>query len=112
MTVQGLGDLIRVPNGASPAADGVIITGETNLDESSLTGESRPIKKGPGDEVYAGAINKADAITVRVRGTCGKSMLDQTVEAVGKDQTKRAPMEQIADLIQPILSRTLPSLPS
>ncbi|KJZ78621.1 hypothetical protein HIM_02012 [Hirsutella minnesotensis 3608] len=91
------GDLIRIPNGTSPAADGVIITGETNFDESSLTGESRPIKKRPGDEVYAGTVNKADAITVRVTGTCGKSMLDQIVEAVREGQTKRAPMEQIAD---------------
>lgn len=93
------GDLIRIPNGASPAADGVIVTGETNFDESSLTGESRPIKKEPGDAVYAGTINKADAITVRVTGTCGKSMLDQIVEVVREGQTKRAPVEQIADLM-------------
>ncbi|XP_044719132.1 e1-E2 ATPase domain-containing protein [Hirsutella rhossiliensis] len=93
------GDLIRIPNGASPAADGVIVTGDTNFDESSLTGESRPIKKGPGDSVYAGTINKADAITVRITGTCGKSMLDQIVEVVREGQTKRAPVEQIADLM-------------
>ena len=93
------GDLIRVPRGASPAADGVTVTGETNFDESSLTGESRPIKKVPGDAVYAGTINKADAITVRVTGTSGKSMLDQIVDVVREGQTKRAPVEQIADLL-------------
>ncbi|PHH71263.1 hypothetical protein CDD82_6660 [Ophiocordyceps australis] len=93
------GDVVRVPHGASPAVDGTVETGETNFDESSLTGESRPIKKGPGDEVYAGTINKGDSITICVTGTCGKSMLDQIVEVVREGQTKRAPVEQIADLL-------------
>lgn len=93
------GDIIRVPHGASPAADGIILTGETNFDESSLTGESRPIKKAQGDQVYAGTVNKGSSITIRVTGTSGKSMLDQIVEVVREGQTKRAPVEQIADLM-------------
>ncbi|KAJ4326176.1 hypothetical protein N0V84_003227 [Fusarium piperis] len=93
------GDVIRIPHGASPAADGVIVTGETNFDESSLTGESRLIKKVEGDQVFAGTINKSSAITVRVTGTSGKSMLDQIVQVVREGQTKRAPIEQIADLL-------------
>lgn len=93
------GDMIRVPHGASPATDGIIITGDTNFDESSLTGESRLIKKSAGDEVFAGTVNKGDSITIRVTGTSGKSMLDQIVEVVREGQTKRAPMEQIADIM-------------
>jgi heavy metal translocating P-type ATPase len=93
------GDIIRIPHGASPAADGIIVTGETNFDESSLTGESRLIKKAEGDQVFAGTINKSSAITVRVTGTSGKSMLDQIVQVVREGQTKRAPIEQIADLL-------------
>ncbi|KAG5982954.1 hypothetical protein E4U55_001054 [Claviceps digitariae] len=93
------GDMVRIPHGASPAVDGLILTGETNFDESSLTGESRPIKKVPGDEVFAGTVNKGDAVTICVTGTCGKSMLDQIVEVVREGQTKRAPVEQIADLL-------------
>ncbi|RGP66197.1 copper-transporting atpase 3 [Fusarium longipes] len=93
------GDLIRVPHGASPAADGIIVSGETNIDESSLTGESRPIKKAEGDQVFAGTMNKSSAIVVRVTGTSGKSMLDQIVQVVREGQTKRAPIEQIADLL-------------
>ncbi|KAL3956304.1 hypothetical protein ACCO45_009150 [Purpureocillium lilacinum] len=76
------GDLIRIPHGASPAADAVIMTGETIFDESSLTGESRPIKKAAGEQVFAGTINKGDAITARITGTSGKSMLDQIVEVI------------------------------
>ncbi|OAQ78735.1 copper resistance-associated P-type ATPase [Purpureocillium lilacinum] len=93
------GDLIRIPHGASPAADAVIMTGETIFDESSLTGESRPIKKAAGEQVFAGTINKGDAITARITGTSGKSMLDQIVEVVREGQTRRAPVEQIADLM-------------
>lgn len=93
------GDIIRVPHGASPAADGMILTGESNFDESSLTGESRPIKKNVGDEVFAGTVNKGSAVTIRATGTSGKSMLDQIVEVVREGQTKRAPVEQIADLM-------------
>ncbi|KAM3440768.1 hypothetical protein MY4824_001895 [Beauveria thailandica] len=93
------GDIIRVPHGASPAADGIILTGESNFDESSLTGESRPIKKNKGDEVYAGTVNKGAAVTIRATGTSGKSMLDQIVDVVREGQTKRAPVEQIADLM-------------
>lgn len=93
------GDVIKVPHGASPAADGVVVTGETNFDESSLTGESRPIKKKKDDPVYAGTVNKGFAVTIRVTGASGKSMLDQIVEVVREGQTKRAPVEQVADLL-------------
>ncbi|KAH6956858.1 hypothetical protein HG530_002362 [Fusarium avenaceum] len=93
------GDTIRVPQGASPAADGILVGGETSFDESSLTGESRLIKKAEGDLVFAGTINKAAAITVRVTGASGRSMLDQIVQVVREGQTKRAPIEQIADLL-------------
>ncbi|KAG5916284.1 hypothetical protein E4U42_007726 [Claviceps africana] len=93
------GDVIRVPHGASPAVDGIVLTGETSFDESSLTGESHPISKASGDEVFAGTVNKGDAVTICVTGTCGKSMLDQIVDVVREGQTKRAPVEQIADIL-------------
>ncbi|KAL0941761.1 copper resistance-associated p-type atpase [Colletotrichum truncatum] len=93
------GDIIRVPHGASPAADGVVVQGESSFDESSLTGESRLIKKVPGDEVHAGTVNKDSAIQVRITGAAGASMLDRIVSIVREGQTKRAPMERIADML-------------
>ncbi|KFH41389.1 copper-transporting ATPase-like protein [Hapsidospora chrysogenum ATCC 11550] len=93
------GDIIRVPNGASPPADGVIIAGQANFDESSLTGESRLVKKDVGDDVFAGTVNQSSSLTVRVTSTGGKSMLDQIVDVVREGQTKRAPMERIADVV-------------
>ncbi|KAH8176845.1 e1-E2 ATPase domain-containing protein [Sarocladium implicatum] len=93
------GDIIMVPNGASPPADGEIVKGDTIFDESSLTGESRPVQKVQGEAVFAGTINKGSPVTVRVTGTSGRSMLDQIVDIVREGQTKRAPIEQIADIM-------------
>lgn len=94
-----LGDIVRVPHGASPPADGIVIQGKSNFDESSLTGESRLVKKRVGDELLSGTINKDAPILIRLTGAAGKSMLDQIVNVVREGQTKRAPVEQIADVI-------------
>lgn len=93
------GDIIQVLHGASPACDGEVIRGETQFDESSLTGESRLIKKTAGDGVFAGTVNKGHPIQVRVTGVAGQSMLDKIVDVVREGQTKRAPMEKIADVL-------------
>ncbi|KAJ8117768.1 hypothetical protein ONZ43_g4128 [Nemania bipapillata] len=76
------GDTIRVPRGASPPCDGEILQGSTEFDEASLTGESRPIKKTVGDQVFSGTVNQ-----------------DQIVKIVREGQTKRAPMEKVADTL-------------
>lgn len=93
------GDVVRIPHGASPPADGVVVRGEGNMDESSLTGESKPVKKVVGDEVYTGTVNKDAPLLVRVTGVAGKSMLDEVVKAVREGQTRRAPIEQVADVL-------------
>lgn len=93
------GDIVRIRHGASPPADAVVVKGQTNFDEASLTGEARLITKGPEDVVYAGTVNKGDPITARITGAAGTSMLDQIVEVVREGQTKRAPMEQYADVL-------------
>ncbi|SPQ23266.1 cd61950a-a49b-4040-82d2-0ccf4d11292f [Thermothielavioides terrestris] len=93
------GDVVRVTHGASPPADGTVVRGESNFDESSLTGESRPVKKAPGDEVFAGTVNKGAPLLVRITGVSGSSLLDQIVNVVREGQTKRAPIEQAADLL-------------
>lgn len=93
------GDIVRIANGSSPPYDGIITEGESQFDESSLTGESMPVKKSIGDVVYSGTINKASPISIRVTGTAGKSMLDSIINVVREGQAKRAPVERIADLI-------------
>ncbi|KAL6718780.1 hypothetical protein ACLMJK_003014 [Lecanora helva] len=94
-----VGDVVLVSHGSSPPADGTIIGGSTKCNESSLTGESRPVPKQPGDAVYVGAVNVGDPISVRITELGGTSMLDQIVAVVREGQTKRAPVERIVDIV-------------
>ena len=94
-----IGDLVIVPHGSSPPADGIIVAGEGKFDESSLTGESRHILKGPEDEVYTGTISTGDPVTIRVTKVGGSSMLDQIVSVVREGLGKRAPVERYADVL-------------
>jgi P-type Cu+ transporter len=94
-----IGDVVRVPHGTSPPADSIVIAGDTTFDESSLTGESRPVSKVIGDQTYTGTVNTGRPISVRVTAVSGASMLDQIVQVVREGQTKRAPVERIADIL-------------
>lgn len=92
-----IGDVVFLPNGSCPPADGIIVTGSTNFDESSLTGESKPVPKSQGDKVFAGAINIGDPITVKVTEVGGTSMLDRIISVIREGQTRRAPVERVVD---------------
>lgn len=70
-----VGDVVRVLYGASPPADGTVVSGDGGaFDESSLTGESRVVKKHVGDKVFLGTINKAGVVDVRVDEIGGQTM--------------------------------------
>ena len=94
-----VGDVVRVLRGASPPADGTVVLGDSTFDESSLTGESHPIIKNVGDQVFVGTVNIGKPISVRVTEVLGASMLDQIVKVVREGQTKRAPVERVADIL-------------
>jgi P-type Cu+ transporter len=69
-----IGDVVRVPNGATPPIDGVIVSGPSLFDESAVTGESKPIKKDSGDHVFLGTINIGQVVDVRIDVAEGKTM--------------------------------------
>ena len=72
-----VGDVVRVLNGASPPADGTLVDiagGIASFDESSLTGESRPVKKQVGDQVYVGTINRGGVVDVKVDAIGGQTL--------------------------------------
>ncbi|KAF8076362.1 E1-E2 ATPase-domain-containing protein [Lyophyllum atratum] len=95
-----VGDIVRVLSGSTPPADGVIIPGyQGTFDESSLTGESKLIKKIPGDTVFVGTINKGQPLHIMVDAIGGRTMLDKIVKVVREGQTRRAPIERVADSI-------------
>ncbi|KAJ5625783.1 hypothetical protein N7510_002092 [Penicillium lagena] len=95
-----IGDIVSIPHGASPPADGVITdTALSQFDESSLTGESKPVKKSIDDKVYTGSVNVGQPVRIRITELGGSSMLDQIIAVVREGQSKRAPLERIADLL-------------
>ncbi|KAL4908000.1 E1-E2 ATPase-domain-containing protein [Aspergillus multicolor] len=95
-----IGDRVRVPHGASPPADGKV-TGASSyqFDESSLTGESRPVSKIAGDQVYTGSVNVGQPVEFEITAIGGSSMLDQIITVVREGQGKRAPLQRVADTL-------------
>ncbi|KAG0636642.1 E1-E2 ATPase-domain-containing protein [Tuber brumale] len=94
-----VGDIVCIVRGSSPPADGTVISGHSQFDESSLTGEARLVPKSEGDFVYAGTINQGQVVNIRVDCIGGYSMLDQIVKVVREGQTRRAPIERLADVL-------------
>ena len=94
-----VGDVVLVPHGSSPPADGIVLTGSTDFNESSLTGESRAVAKSQDDKVFAGSVNVGDPISVRITKIGGTSMLDQIISVIREGQTRRAPVERVVDLV-------------
>jgi len=90
-------DVILVKPGEKVAADGVISEGETYLNESMLTGESKPVKKVKGDEVIAGSINGNGAIKVTVSHASKDSYLAQVIKLVDDAQKSKSKTQLLAD---------------
>jgi heavy metal translocating P-type ATPase len=95
-----IGDVVSIPHGASPPADGVIIGHNTyQFDESSLTGESKPVQKSAGDQVFTGSVNVGQPVKIKITALGGSSMLDQIISVVREGQSRRAPLERVADVL-------------
>jgi len=90
------GDRVLVKPGEKIPVDGVVIEGRTTVNESMLTGESRPVEKGEGDEVIGGAINGESAITVEVKRTGDETYLAQVIDLVRKAQEARSKTQDLA----------------
>ena len=93
------GDEVVVRPGEKLPADGIIISGNTAIDESMLTGESLPVEKGVGDGVIAGSINKNGMINYSVTKTGDDTVLAQIIGLVENAQNDKAPIARAADVI-------------
>ncbi|MDJ0691135.1 MAG: heavy metal translocating P-type ATPase [Xenococcaceae cyanobacterium MO_188.B32] len=93
------GDWIRVLPGEKIPVDGIIVTGETTVNESMLTGESLPVAKRVGDRVYAGTIDRSDVINLQVTRTGNQTTLAQIIRVVEEAQTRKAPVQQLVDTV-------------
>ncbi len=92
-----VGDQVVVKPGEQIPTDGVVRSGKTSVNEAMLTGESRPVAKGPDDEVIGASINGDGAITVEIRKTGNDTYLSQVVDMVRKAQATRSRTQNLAD---------------
>lgn len=91
------GDIIRILPGESIPVDGVVISGETSVDQSVMTGESLPIDRSVGDDVFSGTVNCFGAIDIRATKVGEDSSLQKLIRMVEEAENKKAPMARVAD---------------
>ncbi len=94
-----IGARLRVRADERIPTDGVIVVGETFIDESMVTGESVPVEKSAGDKVIGGTINGDRAFTMRAEKVGGETLLANIVRMVGEAQRSRAPIQRLADIV-------------
>jgi len=92
-----VGDVLRVLPGETIPVDGVIVSGETTVDQSVMTGESLPVDKGIGDDVFSGTVNRFGAVDIRATKVGEDSSLQRLIRMVQEAEDKKAPMQRIAD---------------
>ena len=92
-----VGELLLVRPGSKIAVDGVVEDGDSDVDESTVTGESLPVHKGPGDEVVGATINTIGTLRVRATKVGADTALAQIVKLVQEAQNSKAPGQRLAD---------------
>jgi len=93
------GDLVQIKPGERIPLDGIVIEGESGVDESMLTGESRPADKRPGAEVFCGTQNLFGNLVFRVTRTGADTVLSRIIKTVEDAQARRAPVQALADRV-------------
>jgi P-type Cu+ transporter len=96
------GDLLVVKPGDRIAADGVVAEGRSHVDQSLLTGESKPVEIEPADHVIGGAVNGDGLLLVRVTAVGAESMLSRIVRMVAEAQGAKAPIQRLVDKISAV----------
>ncbi|NOZ53586.1 MAG: heavy metal translocating P-type ATPase [Gammaproteobacteria bacterium] len=95
------GDVVLIKPGDHIPVDGTIIEGRSSVDESMLSGESKPVFKSKGESVSAGTMNLDSALMVTVCGTLRNTSLGKIIQLVEDAQTSKAPIQRVADRIVP-----------
>lgn len=98
------GDVVLVRPGEGVPVDGVVQKGSSDLNEAMITGESRPVKKGEGDEVIAGTINGEGSLRVEVTGTGDETKLSGIMRLVSQAQASKSRAQHLADRAAQLLT--------
>lgn len=91
------GNIILVKPGEKVPADGIIVEGKSDINESMLTGESKPVSKSVDDEIMGGAVNGSGAIKVKVKGTGDDTYLSKVIKMVQDAQGQKSKTQRLAD---------------
>jgi Cu+-exporting ATPase len=94
-----IGDIIVIKPGGKIPVDGTVVSGNTTIDESALTGESMPVDKKEGDNVFAATINTTGSIQFRADKISADTALAQIIRLVEDAQNSKAPIAQLADTV-------------
>ncbi|KHD89627.1 MAG: hypothetical protein OM95_02570 [Bdellovibrio sp. ArHS] len=94
-----VGDIVIVKNAEGIPVDGVVVGGESSVDESMLTGESIPSQKASGDAVYAATMNQEGTLKIKATSVGSKTQLAQIIKIVTTAQGSKAPIQRLADKI-------------
>ena len=92
-----VGDIVLIKPGEKIPADGVIVEGVTSVDESLLTGESKPVEKKEGDEVIGGSVNHDGSILIKIQKTGKDSFLHQVIQLVEEAQKSKSRTQDLAN---------------
>ena len=92
-----VGDIIFIKTGEIIAADGIVVLGSSQVDESALTGESLPAEKVVGSTVFSGSINKSNILEVKVIRLPSESKYEQIIALIKKAEENKAPVVRLAD---------------
>ncbi|MPZ54346.1 MAG: heavy metal translocating P-type ATPase [Acidimicrobiia bacterium] len=92
-----LGETVLVDPGGNIAMDGVVVDGHSFVNQASITGESMPVEKVEGAEVFAGTVNQSGALEVRVEAIGRDTSFGKIIDAVEKAERSRAPVQRLAD---------------
>lgn len=97
-----VGDKVKVLNGDQIPSDGIIIEGETEINESSITGEAMPVYKRVSDLVYGSTINESNAITILINKESSETVVAKIIELVSNTQTDISNTAKLINKIEPI----------
>ncbi len=92
-----VGDTLRVIPGEKIPVDGIILAGNTSIDQSILTGESLPVDKKEGDKVFCGTMNRYGSIDIKAEKVYADSSLQKMINMVQEAEDKKAPTQRIVD---------------
>jgi len=93
------GDILRVQPGGKIPVDGIVVAGQSTVDEATLTGESLPVDVARGQQVRAGTVNGAGSFDLQAEGVGASTLLAQIVQLVAQAQRGRAPVQDLADRV-------------